>query len=81
MAFAWSAYATLWPAPGRQIYFDAVLLIIGFLLLGKALEARAKRRALSALDAATALQRGDDNKKQSPSGELRQTALGEVCLA
>ena len=25
--------------------YDAVLLIIGFLLLGKALEARAKRRA------------------------------------
>jgi Cu+-exporting ATPase len=51
VAFAWSAYATLLPAPGRQLYFDAVLLIIGFLLLGKALEARAKRRALSALDA------------------------------
>lgn len=51
VAFAWSAYATLLPAPGRQLYFDAVLLIIGFLLLGKALEARAKRRALSALGA------------------------------
>jgi Cu+-exporting ATPase len=51
VAFAWSAYATRWPAPGRQLYFDAVLLIIGFLLLGKALEARAKQRALSALDA------------------------------
>jgi P-type Cu+ transporter len=51
VAFAWSAYATLLPAPGRQLYFDAVLLIIGFLLLGKALEARAKQRALSALDA------------------------------
>jgi hypothetical protein len=24
-----------WPAPGRQVYFDAVLLILGFLLLGK----------------------------------------------
>jgi Cu+-exporting ATPase len=51
VAFAWSAYATRWPAPGRQLYFDAVLLIIGFLLLGKALEVRAKQRALSALDA------------------------------
>jgi Cu+-exporting ATPase len=38
------------PGNGRQVYFDAVLLIIGFLLLGKALEARAKRRALAALD-------------------------------
>ena len=50
VAFAYSVYATIAPAPGRQVYFDAVLLIIGFLLLGKSLEGRAKRRALSALD-------------------------------
>ncbi len=50
VAFAWSAYATFLPAPGRQVYFDAVLLILGFLLLGKSLEGRAKRRALAALD-------------------------------
>ncbi len=50
VAFVWSAYATIQPAPGRQVYFDAVLLILGFLLLGKSLEAQAKRRALAALD-------------------------------
>jgi Cu+-exporting ATPase len=55
VAFAYSAYATLAPAPGRQVYFDAVLLILGFLLLGKSLEGRAKRRALSALDALSRL--------------------------
>ena len=55
VAFVYSAYATFWPAPGRQVYFDAVLLIIGFLLLGKALEGRAKRRALAALDALSRL--------------------------
>jgi Cu+-exporting ATPase len=55
VAFVWSAYATIWPAPGRQLYFDAVLLIVGFLLLGKALEARAKHRALSALDSLSRL--------------------------
>lgn len=49
-AFLYSAFATLIPAPGRDVYFDAVLLILGFLLLGKALEARAKQRALAALD-------------------------------
>ena len=27
VAFVYSAYATMWPAPGRQVYFDAVLLI------------------------------------------------------
>jgi Cu+-exporting ATPase len=51
VAFLYSAYATIWPAPGRQVYFDAVLLILGFLLLGKSLEGRARQRALAALDA------------------------------
>ena len=50
VAFAWSAYGTILPDPSRQVYFDAVLLIVGFLLLGKSLEGRAKRRALAALD-------------------------------
>jgi Cu+-exporting ATPase len=55
VAFLYSAYATVWPAPDRQVYFDAVLLILGFLLLGKALETRAKRRALAALDSLSRL--------------------------
>jgi Cu+-exporting ATPase len=55
VAFVYSAYATLAPAAGRQIYFDAVLLILGFLLLGKGLEVRAKRRALAALDSLSRL--------------------------
>ncbi len=56
VAFAYSAYSTIAPAPDRQVYFDAVLLILGFLLLGKALESRAKRRAMAALDALSRLQ-------------------------
>jgi Cu+-exporting ATPase len=55
VAFAYSAYATISPGPGRQVYYDAVLLILGFMLLGKALEARAKHRALSAVDALSRL--------------------------
>jgi Cu+-exporting ATPase len=55
VAFLYSAYATIWPAPGRDVYFDAVLLILGFLLLGKSLEVRAKRRALAALDSLSRL--------------------------
>ena len=55
VAFVYSAYATLWPANGREVYFDAVLLIVGFLLLGKTLEGRAKRRALAALDSLSRL--------------------------
>jgi Cu+-exporting ATPase len=55
VAFLYSAYATLWPASGRDVYFDAVLLIVGFLLLGKSLEASAKRRALAALNSLSRL--------------------------
>jgi P-type Cu+ transporter len=54
-AFAYSLAATL--APGLflryglapDVYYDAVLLILGFLLLGRWLDARAKRRTLDAL--------------------------------
>jgi P-type Cu+ transporter len=55
VAYIYSAYATVWPESGGQIYFDAVLLILGFLLLGKSLEARAKHRALAALDSLSRL--------------------------
>jgi len=55
VAFLYSAYSTVWPAAGHAVYFDAVLLIVGFLLLGKALEAKAKRRALAALDSLSRL--------------------------
>jgi Cu+-exporting ATPase len=55
VAFAYSAFSTVQPAAGRPVYFDAVLLILGFLLLGKSLESRAKRRALAALDSLSRL--------------------------
>ena len=55
VAFIYSVYATVAATFGNgqplAVYYDAVLLILGFLLLGKTLEERAKHRALSALDA------------------------------
>ena len=54
-AFAYSVAATVAPDAflrnGLQpdVYYDAVLLILGFLLLGRWLDARAKRRTLDAL--------------------------------
>jgi P-type Cu+ transporter len=54
-AFAYSAAATLLPAafPSHglrgDVYYDSVLLILGFLLLGNWLDARAKHRMLDAL--------------------------------
>ncbi|MGB6193865.1 MAG: copper-translocating P-type ATPase, partial [Terracidiphilus sp.] len=54
-AFLYSADATVLPQNGHEVYFDAVLLILGFLLLGKVLEARAKLRALAALNSLSQL--------------------------
>ena len=54
-AFAYSVAATLAPSLFTRyglkpdVYYDAVLLILGFLLLGRWLDARAKRRTLDAL--------------------------------
>jgi Cu+-exporting ATPase len=83
VAFVYSAYAAIWPATGREVYFDAVLLILGFLLLGKALEGRAKRRALAALDSlsrlrpATARRVVDDVQAIVPLEEIQ---LGDSVL-
>ncbi|HUH61456.1 MAG TPA: heavy metal translocating P-type ATPase [Terracidiphilus sp.] len=83
VAFVYSAFATISPAAGRQVYFDAVLLILGFLLLGKALEARAKRRALAALDALTHLRpvtaRRISNGQESVV-PLEEIAIGDLVL-
>jgi Cu+-exporting ATPase len=77
-AFAYSAYATIWPATGRQVYFDAVLLILGFLLLGKALEGRAKRRALAALDSLSRLR--PSTARRIRGGEEAIVPLEEIQL-
>jgi Cu+-exporting ATPase len=54
-AFGYSAVATLWPALLARhhirpdLYYDSVLFILGFLLLGNWLETRARKRALGAV--------------------------------
>jgi Cu+-exporting ATPase len=54
-AFGYSAAATLWPALLTRhhirpdLYYDSVLFILGFLLLGNWLETRARKRALNAV--------------------------------
>jgi len=61
-AFFYSAMATIYPQlflkHGLQadVYYESVLLILGFLLLGKWLEARARHRTLDALEAFSKLQ-------------------------
>jgi P-type Cu+ transporter len=54
-AFGYSAAATLWPELLTRhhirpdLYYDSVLFILGFLLLGNWLETRARKRALDAV--------------------------------
>jgi Cu+-exporting ATPase len=54
-AFGYSAMATLWPALFARhhirpdLYYDSVLFILGFLLLGNWMETRARKRALDAV--------------------------------
>lgn len=61
-AFLWSAVATLAPNALRRrgiapdVYYEAVVLILAFLLAGRALEARAKGRTAGALRSLLALQ-------------------------
>ena len=46
VAFFYSAYGTIFPGEAATaVYFDSVLLILGFLLLGKWLEGRARHSA------------------------------------
>ncbi|HEX4007686.1 MAG TPA: heavy metal translocating P-type ATPase [Acidobacteriaceae bacterium] len=88
-AFAYSVVATVAPQVfvrnGLQpdVYYDAVLLILGFLLLGRWLDARAKRRTLDALHAFAALQPRwarilrDGAEVEVP---LAQVAAGDVVI-
>jgi P-type Cu+ transporter len=78
-----SAYQTAWPRGGLgpgPMYLDSVLLILGFLLLGKWLEERARHAALAAVDALARLQpttarvRRDGN----PEDGLHQTPVEVV---
>lgn len=61
-AFIYSVAVTLFPAfflahgLRADVYYDSVLLILGFLLLGNWLDARAKRRTLDALHGFAELQ-------------------------
>ncbi len=60
-AFLWSAVATLLPRVFREtglpadVYYEAVLWILGLVLLGRRLEARALGRAVSAIRSLSAL--------------------------
>lgn len=50
VAFVYSLYLTLFPQPHSHLYYEASVMIIGFLNLGKYLELKAKQRSSLALE-------------------------------
>ncbi len=88
VAFLYSAAVTLAPrwfvAHGvpLDVYYDAALLILGFVLLGNVLEARAKRQTVSALGALLQLVPPTAERLLPDGGSedipLAQLAVGDV---
>ncbi|MEI7750387.1 MAG: heavy metal translocating P-type ATPase, partial [Candidatus Moraniibacteriota bacterium] len=86
-AFLFSSFITLFPEIARSLrlpnvtYFDAVIVVIGFVTLGKYLEARSKRRTgdalkkLIGLQAKTALVVRDGKEQAIPIGQVVKGAL------
>ena len=81
-AFLYSAIATIAPQlflkHGLQpdLYFESVLMILGFLLLGKWLEARAKHKTLDALEAFAKMQ--PDTVRILEDGQEIEVSLASV---
>ena len=61
VAYGYSAFVTLWPGLAERwglplhVYFETALAIIGFVLLGRWLERRARHRTVSAIQALVGL--------------------------
>ena len=55
-AYLASFAALLFPAVGWECFFDEPVMLLGFILLGRTLEAKARHRASAALEALVALQ-------------------------
>jgi Cu+-exporting ATPase len=81
-AFAYSLAATLAPhalasrGAAPDVYYEAIVLILALVLLGRALEARAKRQTTSALGAMARLQPASARVRR-PSGD-EDVPIGEV---
>ena len=87
IAYGYSAFVTLWPAAAEQwglplhVYFETSLVIIALVLMGRWLEARAKKRTAAAITAlvglapATARVVRDGAEVDVPVGEVQ---VGEI---
>jgi Cu+-exporting ATPase len=62
MAYGYSAFVTLWPGPAARwgfpfhLYYETAVIIIALILLGRWLEARAKKQTSAAIKALMGLQ-------------------------
>ncbi len=79
VALAYSGYVTASGTDG-SVYFDSVLLILGFLLLGKWLEGQARRRALAAVDALAHLQPPTARVRRGPDRSTESVEAVEVIV-
>ncbi|MFZ5635897.1 MAG: heavy metal translocating P-type ATPase [Pseudomonadota bacterium] len=78
-AYGLSAYHLLQPAPhhgARPLYFEAAAVVIALILLGKWLEARAKRQTTEAIRALQALRPARARVRRD--GVEREVAIGDV---
>ena len=75
-AYGTSCLALLFPAWGWECFFDEPVMLLGFILLGRTLEARARSQASAALEKLTALQ--PDTARLIGSPELSNTSDIEI---
>lgn len=75
---AWGLSCWVWWRGGMDLYFESSTLVIALVLLGKALEARAKRQTTAAIRALQAL-RPDTVRRLGPQGEV-EVALAQVLV-
>lgn len=80
---AWGLSCWVWWRGGMDLYFESSTLVIALVLLGKALEARAKRQTTAAIRALQAL-RPDTVRRIGPQGEvevpLAQVVIGDLLV-
>jgi len=76
MAFVFSAVVTLGGFDGQHVYFEASAAIITLVLLGKLLEARAKRRTSSAIEQLIQLQPTEADVERD--GRIERIAIAQI---
>jgi Cu+-exporting ATPase len=84
IAYAYSAFVTLWPAAAERwglplhVYFETSLVIIALVLLGRWLEARAKKQTAAAITALVGL--APATARLVVDGQERDVPLTEVAV-